>query len=125
MLLKISTGMPKISEWEPSMPIPPGKKMPSTETSTIHGPDRHACKFPTTSRHWPALVIAIQKDDPEQMLTLLQDIKGDLKYDTAMVVMNVRTHLSSTTNDTLLHKRASALSHTRARAHTHLGTSTP
>jgi len=91
--LNSGNGMPKISEWEPSMPIPPGKKMPSAETSTIHGPDRHACKFPTKSRCWPALVIAIQQDDPEQMLTLLQDIKADLKYDTAM---QAQAHTSTT-----------------------------
>ena len=38
---------------------------------------------------------AIQNDDPEEMLTLLEAIKADLKHGNAQVVMRARTHLSA------------------------------
>ena len=98
MLLEIwlYTDMPKVPAWEPSMPNSPKKLPRSTETSTIHSPPRRACKFPTTSPHWPATLAAIQNDDQEKLLALLQDMKIDLNYNTDQVIMNVRTHISAT-----------------------------
>ena len=82
--------------YRPAMPTSPKKWFHSTDTSTIHSPLRRTHKLPETSPHWPAMVIAIQNDDPEQMLTLLHGIEADLKHETAQVVMNARTHFSVT-----------------------------
>ena len=103
---KILTGGTKVSSREPvlqkfPMPPSPEKWTSSTEISTIrvfkqNVKKKKRCKFPSASPHWPATLDAIQDDDQEKMLALLQDMKIDLNYKTDQVIMNARTHISAT-----------------------------
>ena len=88
-----STEMPTRHTCSPPRPISPKKWISSTDVSARHSPPKYACKFPSTSPHWPAIMDAIQNDDPEKMLALLHDIKAGLNYENAQVIMNARTHL--------------------------------